>query len=208
MVALALLARIRIWLWAALVALATVPAMFGYASETVGAALTGHLAAAYVAFGLIALARRVAPRFAGPLVAEERTLTFVQIAAVPLALVLLPFVEAGSNETRWLVVAGALAGLSVLGVLSSRHPARGFWSTLAGFAGVAAVAVLPFATGLGEVVPLFWGVAVLAAGASVGLIAAWALTATLRGVGRRKPSSAAHSLRSRHPSLSRCSPGW
>ncbi|MFD4420778.1 SCO7613 C-terminal domain-containing membrane protein [Agromyces sp. NPDC058484] len=182
MVVLALVARIRIWLWAALVALATVPAMFGYAGEAVGAALAGHLAAAFAAFGLIALARPVAPRFGGRLVAEERTLTFVQITAVTLAIVLLPFVEAGSTAAHWLTVAGVLAAVSVLGVLSSRHPARGFWSALAGFAGVAAVAVVPFSTGLGGETAGFWAIAVLVAGASIGLIAAWALTPRLSGV--------------------------
>ncbi|MCD2442722.1 hypothetical protein LQ757_10600 [Agromyces sp. SYSU K20354] len=177
-----LLARIRIWIWASLVALATVPAMFGYAGEDVGTSLAGHLAAAYAAFGLIAMARRIAPRFGGRLVAEERTLTFLQIVAVPLVIVLVPFVDATSNATRWLVVAGTLASISVLGVLSSRHPARGFWSALAGFTGIAAVAVLPFATGLGDDLPAFWAITVLVGGAHVGLIAAWLLAPALRGV--------------------------
>ncbi|GAA1764008.1 SCO7613 C-terminal domain-containing membrane protein [Agromyces humatus] len=182
MAALALAARIRIWFWAALVALATVPAMFGYAGEALGAALAGHLAAAYTAFALIVLARRVAPRFGGRLVAEERTLTVVQVAAVPLAIVLMPFVDTDSNAARWLLVVGVLTSISVLGVLSSRHPARRLWSAIAGFAGVAAIAVLPFATGLGDGLPAFWALAVLAAGTSVGLVAAWVLAPVLRGV--------------------------
>ncbi|GAA1820180.1 SCO7613 C-terminal domain-containing membrane protein [Agromyces neolithicus] len=191
MAAFGLLARIRIWVWASFVALATVPAMFGYAGEAVGASLTGHLAAAYAAFGLIALARRVAPRFGRRLVAEERTLTVVQVAAVPLTILLMPFVDTDSSAARWLLVTGVLTSVAVLGVLSSRHPGGGFWSALAGFTGVAAVAVLPFATGVGDGLPVFWAIAVLVGAATLGVVAAWALAPGLRGVAQHAFSGGA-----------------
>ncbi|GAA1792028.1 SCO7613 C-terminal domain-containing membrane protein [Agromyces lapidis] len=174
MAALGLLARIRIWLWASLTALATVPAMFGYAGGTAGAALAGHLATAFTAFALIALARRVARRFGGPLHAEERTLTVIQVAAVPLTLMLLPFVETPTGTTLWLLVAGAFAAVAVLGAISVRRPARGLWSTVAGFAGVVAIAVLPFGTGLDDV-PDSWILVVFVGSAQLGVIAAWLL---------------------------------
>ncbi|MFE6967403.1 SCO7613 C-terminal domain-containing membrane protein [Agromyces sp. NPDC057679] len=174
MAALGLLARIRIWLWASLTALATVPAMFGYAGGTAGAALVGHLATAFTAFALIALARRVARRFGAPLRAEERTLTVIQVAAVPLTLMLLPFVETPTDATLWLLVAGTFAAVAVLGSISVRHPARGLWSTVAGFAGVVAIAVLPFGTGLDDV-PDSWILVVFVGSAQLGVIAAWLL---------------------------------
>ncbi|MFF2277303.1 SCO7613 C-terminal domain-containing membrane protein [Agromyces sp. NPDC058126] len=174
MTALGLAARIRVWLWASLTALATVPAMFGYAGDTAGAALVGHLATAFTAFALIALARRVSRRFGAPLRAEERTLTVIQVAAVPLTLMLLPFVETPTDATLWLLVAGAFAAVAVLGTISVRHPARGLWSTVAGFAGVVAIAVLPFGTGLDDV-PDSWILVVFVGSAQLGVIAAWLL---------------------------------
>ncbi|WP_022890673.1 SCO7613 C-terminal domain-containing membrane protein [Agromyces italicus] len=182
MAVMGLVAHVRIWVWASLTALAAVPAMFGYAGGTAGSALLGHLAAAFAAFTLIVIARRAAHRFGAPLLAEERTLTVVQIAAVPLALALLPFVETTSNAMRWLLVAAGFAAVALLGVLSARHPARRFWSLLAGFAAIVAVAVLPFAAGLGDGPAVFWAIAVLAGSAQLGLIAAWLLAPRLPGV--------------------------
>lgn len=174
MAAMGLFARIRIWLGVSLMALAAVPAMFGYAGATIGAALVGHLATAFAAFGLIAFARRAARRFGAPLRTEEGTLTVIQVAAVPLALVLLPFVDTASSATSWLLASGAFAAVAVLGVLSARHPARGFWSAVAGFAGVVSVALLPFGLGFGVAPGFeFWGLAVLAGGAQLGVVSAW-----------------------------------
>ncbi|MFF2494759.1 SCO7613 C-terminal domain-containing membrane protein [Agromyces sp. NPDC058064] len=172
MAAMGLLARIRVWLWTSLVALTAVPAMFGYAGATAGTALAGHLGAAFTAFALVALARRAARRFGTELLAEQRTLTAMQVAAVPLALVLLPFVATSSSTTHWLLASGAFAAVTVLGVLSARHPARGLWSTVAGFAGVVSVALLPFGLGLDRM-PEPWMLVVLVAGAQLGVIAAW-----------------------------------
>lgn len=172
MAALGLLARIRIWVWTALLSLAVVPAMFGYAGGSAGTALAGHLATAYAAFAFITLARRVAPRLGTRLRAEERTLTVVQVVAVPLALVLLPFVETPTAAAHWLLVSGAFAAVAVLGAVSAQHPARGLWSTVAGFAGVVAVAVLPFGAGL-DGVPEFWKLVVFVTGAQLGVVAAW-----------------------------------
>ncbi|MFF2387410.1 SCO7613 C-terminal domain-containing membrane protein [Agromyces sp. NPDC058104] len=172
MAAMGLLAGIRIWLWTSLIALAAVPAMFGYAGGTAGTALAGHLGTAFAAFALIALARRAARRFGTGLLAEERTLTAMQVAAVPLALVLLPFVAASSSTTHWLLASGAFAAVAVLGVLSARYPARGLWSTVAGFAGVVSVALLPFGLGLDRAAEP-WMLVVLVGGAQLGVIAAW-----------------------------------
>lgn len=177
-----LFARIRIWVWASLTALATVPAMFGYAGGTAGWALVGHLSAAFAAFALIVFARRVADRFDGALTAEQRTLTAVQIAAAVLAVLGLPLVEVPTEALRWLITSGLFAAVTALGVLSARHPARGFWSLAAGFTGVVAVAVLPFATGVGERLPDFWMFAVLVAAAQLGLIGAWVLAPGLRAI--------------------------
>ncbi|MFF2271149.1 SCO7613 C-terminal domain-containing membrane protein [Agromyces sp. NPDC058136] len=182
MAALGLFARIRIWVWASLTALATVPAMFGYAGETAGWALVGHLSAAFAAFALIVFARRAAGRFDGALTAEQRTLTAVQITAAALAVLVLPFVAVPTEALRWLLASGTFAAVTVLGVLSARHPARRFWSLAAGFTGVVALAVLPFATGIGERLPDFWMFAVLVAAAQLGLVGAWVLAPRLRAV--------------------------
>ncbi|WP_136707861.1 hypothetical protein [Agromyces sp. H66] len=184
MAGLALAARVRIWLWGSLVALATVPAMLGAAGGTVATAVVGYLGAAGAASALVGFARWVSRRFDGRLVAEQGTLTAIQLIAVFSAIVPLPLLDAGSSTGFWLTVAGVFAAIAVLGTLSARHPAGRFWSALAGSTGIVAIAVLPL-TGIGDVVTLFWATAVCTGAAAAGLAAMWAVAPRLPGIAVR-----------------------
>ncbi|MBX3094029.1 MAG: hypothetical protein KF680_05740 [Cryobacterium sp.] len=148
MATLSVLVRIRTWLWTSLLGLAAVPAMLGYAGGTVLAATYGHLGTAFAGLALIELTRAVAQRFDGRLRVDTVTITVVQIVAVVTALTQLPGVAFGTATESWLGICTILAATSVLGVFAARNPARGLWSFLAGAAGVAAVAGLPFALDL------------------------------------------------------------
>ncbi len=63
MLAAALRSGIRIWLWAALVALAITPAVLGYAADVPLSTALGHVGVAFAAAGLIEVLPRLAVRF-------------------------------------------------------------------------------------------------------------------------------------------------
>jgi hypothetical protein len=148
MVVFASLARIRSWLLLALIGLAVVPAMFGYAGDTVWSSLVGHLATGFAVLVLQEGVRRLAPRFGGKLTADRITLTVLQIVAVGVALIQLRSTDAATPTEHWLAIAGVLAAVAVLAVFATRHLIAPFWSFVVGAFATAAVAVLPFALDL------------------------------------------------------------
>lgn len=167
MIVVAAVARIRSWLLIALAGLAIVPAMFGYAVDTTWSAVIGHLGVGFAVLMLLEGVRRLAPRFDGKLAADRVTLTVLQIAAVSVALIQLPFTTSASTTSHWLAVAGVLAAVALLAALSTRHLIAPFWSFVAGAFAVAAVVALPFALDLDRPE---WYLALLPAAASVAVI--------------------------------------
>ena len=148
MIAVAALARIRSWLLLALLGLAIVPAMFGYAVETSWSLVLGHLGVGFAVLVLQEGVRRLAPRFDGKLTAERVTLTVLQVVAVAVALIQLPFTDSPTTTGHWLAIAGVLAAVAVLAPLATRHLIAPFWSFVVGAFAVAAVVALPFALDL------------------------------------------------------------
>ena len=183
MVAFAVLARIRSWLFLALLGLAVVPAMLGYAGlegdAGVWASVLGHLGAAFGVLGLLEGARVLARRFGGTLTADRVALQVLQLLAATVVVIQLPFTEAATQTAHWLGVAATLAALAVLAVLSTRHRLAPFWSFVAGGFAVAAIAVLPFSLDLEP----HWHLALVPSAAAVALIALGVLPA-LRTVHR------------------------
>lgn len=181
LLAAALRARIRIWLWAALPALASVPALLCFAVQTALPAALLLAAAGFAATGLIALLPRLAPRFparetaqtepdAAPrpvrraLAPEVAALTAVQLVVAVLAVARILF--AGAEPIAIAVVLGVLA---VHAVLAAAQAMPGVWGAVAGVLGVAAGAfaassLVPPATGYE------WILAIVPAGAVVMLI--------------------------------------
>lgn len=185
MVAASALAGIRTWLWISLVALATVPAMLGYAGDTSGWAIAGHLGTMLAAIGLIELTYSLAPRYAGTLRAERLALTVMQLLAVAIVAVQLLALRAPAAE-RWLTVAAALAVVAVLAAVATRRLARGTWSFIAGAAGIAAVASLPLALDLEDEGRFEWAWALIPAAAAVALVALGALLPLPSTIARRR----------------------
>ncbi|MEZ3159038.1 zinc ribbon domain-containing protein [Microbacterium sp. BWT-B31] len=168
---------IRTWLWGALVALALVPAMIGYA---VGAPVPGHLGTALAAHVLIAFTARFDSRFRMPLHGERVTLTAVQLGALAVAIAQGWLFGALPAESFWLSMSGVLAASAALALFSARRIAAGLWSVIAGALGTAAFVVL----GLGRWVSGGWEVAVVPAAAVAGAIVVAVLLPVPMGVRR------------------------
>ena len=175
MIAVGAIARIRSWLLLALLGLAIVPAMFGYAVETSWSLVLGHLGVGFAVLGLQEGVRRIAPRFDGKLTAERVTLTVLQVVAVAVALIQLPFTDSPTTTGHWLAIAGVLAAVAVLAALATRHLIAPFWSFVVGAFAVAAVVALPFALDLEKPE---WYLAVIPAAVAVTLIAIAAVPKT------------------------------
>ncbi|MEO5919877.1 MAG: hypothetical protein ABIQ01_01915, partial [Pseudolysinimonas sp.] len=175
MIAVAAVARIRSWLLLALLGLAIVPAMFGYAGETAWSAVLGHLGVGFAVLVLHEGVRRLAPRFDGKLTADRVTLSVLQVVAVAVALIQLPSTESASVASHWLSIAGVLAAVAVLAVFATRHLIAPFWSFVVGAFAVAAVVVLPFALELDRPE---WYLALVPAAASLAVMAIAAVPKT------------------------------
>ena len=177
-------ARIRTWLWSALIGLAITPAFFGYASTNHWGALLGHLAVTFVAVLGLELARRLGKRFGATLRAETASLTVLQVIGwivVTIQLFAIPEADLG---TRLLISAGVLAALALMAALSSRYAIPRFWSILVGalptIAAGAAILALPVAREE-------WGLALLPS-------AAGAMLVLLAGVAAALPTGALSSI--------------
>jgi hypothetical protein len=175
MIVFAAVARIRTWLLLALVGLAVVPAMFGYAGGTVWSYVIGHLGTAFAALVLHEGVRRLAPRFDGKLTADRVTMTLLQIVAIVIALIGLPLTDAAHPTEHWLAIAGVLAAVAMVAAFATRHLIVPFWSFVVGAFATAAVVVLPFALDLEQPE---WYLALVPAAAAVVLIIVTAVRRT------------------------------
>ncbi|HEY4214506.1 MAG TPA: hypothetical protein VGM84_23725 [Steroidobacteraceae bacterium] len=144
MILIAWLARIRTWLWAGLLGLTIVPALFAYAASNPWITIIGHLAVGFAALAVHDAARALGPRFRSALRADRVTATVVELIVVVVVLVSavgLPHFA----QIDALGISAILAGLSVLAAASTRHLLPRLWSLLAGAFLAAALAVAPFA---------------------------------------------------------------
>lgn len=163
----ALRTRIRVWLFAALPALATVPALLGFAVQSALPAALLLAASGFAASGLIALLPRFAVRFRAdrPLLAEVGVLTAVHVVVSILAIARILWADAEP-----LAIALVLAVLAAGALRAAPRAISGEWAAAAGvlavaagaFAGASVAALLPGG------VP--WGVAVVPAGAVLALL--------------------------------------
>ena len=159
LVLLGVLIRMRSWVWSAMVGLALTPAFAGYAIGSDGAVLVGQVAVVLLGVGLHGLIRRAATRLASPLRADAGAVTVLQLLAVVLTVLQLPFRMPFVDTGRTVVAALIVALLAVVTALAARDQLRQTWSFLSGAAGATAVALAALAVvylGLGE-----WGTAVV-----------------------------------------------
>lgn len=183
-------ARIRSWLWVSLLGLSVVPAMLGYAGETTLSATVGHLGVAFAALAFLETTPRLARRFDGRLRAERVSLAVLQIVVTALVLAQVWFVGPISNTVYWptaywLTVTAVLAAVSILAVFASRQRAQGFWSVMAGAAGVAAIVLAPFALDLQSRGFGVWYLSIMAAAGAVALLVLGLLMPRVRTVEKR-----------------------
>lgn len=124
--------QIRVWQWAALLAVATVPAMLGYASGSSFVSALGHLGAAFLATALIAATPRIA----------RRSLAAFQVVAVLSAVPLSVFgaLAFGATVMTMLGLSAVFALIALHAVLAARQLLRHWWSFVAG--GSATVALV------------------------------------------------------------------
>jgi hypothetical protein len=99
----AVLVRLRTWLWLGLVGLVFVPAFFGYAVDGVWSATVGHLGSVGVAIVGFELARRFATRFASPLLADRVTMTLAAALFGTIVVFGLPALTGRLEQTPWFV---------------------------------------------------------------------------------------------------------
>ncbi|MEO5533929.1 MAG: hypothetical protein ABIR17_02220 [Pseudolysinimonas sp.] len=164
----ALLVRLRTWLWLGLVGLVLVPAFFGYATEGPWSTIVGHLGAAAVALVGYEFARRFAARFASPLLADRVTMVVLAAGFAAVALLTLPSIAVHGRVERDVGTAVVFAVTALLAAAATRTLAAKAWSAAVGVLGVAAVGILPFALDLHDDV---WMLALVPAAAAVALTA-------------------------------------
>ncbi len=146
----AVIVRLRTWLWLGLVALIFVPAFFGYAIDGPWSAVVGHLGSVAVALVGYEIARRLAPRFESPLLADRVTVTIGAAIFGAVALLGLPTLYE-FDTTSWILASAlVMAVLAVLCGVATRTLAPTAWSAAVGVLTVAAAGVLPFALDLRE----------------------------------------------------------
>ena len=171
-VALLLLARrtgLRIWLWAATLGIAAVPAMLGGALGTGDGVLLGFLGVAFVALAEVA----VLPRLGAARVAENRfaaergSLIAAQGVAIGIVLVMSAANPLLSGESMPVLALAAVL-VAVHALLATKNGAAVAWSVVAGVAGAGApvLVVLSAVPGMA----FAWFVVVCATGVGAGLV--------------------------------------
>lgn len=168
MLAAAVRSGIRIWMWASLTALAVVPAMLGYATETALFVTTGHLAVAFTGAGILALLPRLGALVS--LAPERGTLIALQVLASASAMMLMWGIPAVDPALFRFALSGILTLVTVHAVTATHRSLPRLWSFVAGAAGVAAVTFTVFGVGIGVSPRGLWDVAILATGAAIGLV--------------------------------------
>ncbi|GHF07915.1 SCO7613 C-terminal domain-containing membrane protein [Pseudolysinimonas yzui] len=167
----AVLVRLRVWLWLALVGLIFVPAFFGYAVDGPWSAIVGHLGAVAVALVGFEVARRLTTRFDSPLLADRVTVTLGAALFGAFALLALPTVGFGLDRVEWVLGSAlVIAALAALCGVATRTLAPAAWSAFVGALGALAAGILPFALDLSGDDQAWW-LALAPAAAAVGLAA-------------------------------------
>ncbi|WP_309712935.1 SCO7613 C-terminal domain-containing membrane protein [Pseudolysinimonas sp.] len=141
----AVLVRLRTWLWLGLVGLIFVPAFFGYAVDGPWSAIWGHVGSVAVALVGFEISRRLVARFASPLRADQITTTVAAALFGVIAVLGLPTVSVPTESARILGTALVLAALAVLAGFATRTLAPIAWSVAVGVLATTAAAILPFA---------------------------------------------------------------
>lgn len=141
----AVLVRLRTWLWLGLLGLVFVPAFFGYADDGPWSVTVGHLGSVAVALLGFEVARRLTGRFDGPLLADRVTMCIAAAFFGAIALLGLPFVPA-PDQTSWVLGAALVCvALAALAGFATRTLAPAAWSFAVGALATAAGGILPFA---------------------------------------------------------------
>jgi hypothetical protein len=130
--AIALLVRLRTWLWIGLVALIFVPAFFGYAVDGPWSAVVGHVGAVAVALLGFEIVQRMSPRFGSPLRADRVTVVIAAAVFGGVALLGLLGVNVPEHTPRVLGSALVVAVLAVLAGFAARTLGPRAWSATAG----------------------------------------------------------------------------
>lgn len=165
----AVLVRLRTWLWLGLVGLVFVPAFFGYAVDGTWSATIGHLVAVAVALIGFEIARRMSSRFGSPLRADRATTTIAAAFFGVIVVFGLPAAAFRVGQTEG-VLGSALVFvlLAVLSGVATRTLAPGVWSGAAGVLAVLAASIVPFALNL-SFDDYAWWFALVPAAAAIGL---------------------------------------
>lgn len=168
-------ARVRSWVWAAVVGLALTPGLFGSAGGSVWSAVLGSLGVASAVLVVHVIEHRLAPRFGTDLGVERVTATIIQVVAVSAALLQLVLLDLPFGTPRVFGTAAILACLAIVTALGSQNGLTRFWSFSAGALGGAAIGILPFAVDLSDSV---WYLALAPVASGAALVAVSALRRT------------------------------
>ncbi|HWH25388.1 MAG TPA: hypothetical protein VNT53_01915 [Pseudolysinimonas sp.] len=171
--------RLRTWVWLASVGVATTPAMFGYAGETVWSSILGHLDVGVAVLVLHLALLRVGPRFDSRMRADHTALTVLQVIASVVVVAQIPFLTAPTPTQHVLSVVAVLAVLAALSGLAGRVQIALFWNVTAGALAATAAALLPFALDLNDT---SWYLALSPAAAGLAFVIAMSLRARTRAV--------------------------
>lgn len=143
MIGIAVLARIRTWLWAATVSLALVPAFFGYGAADEWFAVVGHVATGFAAVAIVAALPMLERRFTGRLRAEHVALVVVRLLLLPVVAIQLVVLTPPAPLDPSLAAAGVMLSLAVISALSARDSLASLWSLGAGALVAIAAAIVP-----------------------------------------------------------------
>jgi len=124
--------QIRVWQWAAMLGVATVPAMLGYAAASTYVWALAHLGSAFAAAALVTASPRTA----------RRSLAAFQVIAVLSAVPLSAFgaLSFGVTVVSMLGLSAVFALITLHAALAARHSLRHWWSFVAG--GAATIALV------------------------------------------------------------------
>lgn len=143
MIGIAMLARIRTWLWTATVSLSIVPAFFGYGAADDWFAIVGHVATGFAAVAIIAALPLLERRFAARLRAEHVALVVVRLLLLPVVAVQLLALTPPAPLDIYLAASVVMLSLAVLSALSARDSLSSLWSLGAGALVAVSAAILP-----------------------------------------------------------------
>ena len=173
LIAVALFARIRTWLWTGVVALAVVPAFFGYGADVSWYSILGHLGTGFAALAVVAALPTLSSRFGASLRAERLSLVAIRLVLLPIVAVQLLVLRAPQPLDDALTAAGVILALAVLSALSTRDSLPRLWSLGAGGLAATAAAVVPLAAT--DRIQYSWLIALVPLSALAALIALNAL---------------------------------